>query len=111
MAKLIDCKNNSLTDEQIMSMLVGKTADGDWTLRTMIVGEAADNAINCNNNGMSFSEMWRNCIGIDPDTGKPALRIAPYPSFVNDGAAATGGLAVGDIYFNTTTERPHTRMA
>jgi len=39
-----------------------------------------------------------------------AVLYTAFDSYANDGAAATGGVPVGGLYYNSTTSFLHTRM-
>lgn len=42
---------------------------------------------------------------------KQFLKSLHHGNFVDDSAAATGGVPVGGCYFNTTNNKLHTRMS
>lgn len=112
MSDFINCDNNGLTDEQIMAALITKDDDGNFAFRTMFVDACSEDAIDCSNNSLPISQLSRKTIGLDPDCGKPAIRLANKKAaylngiqeFADDTAAGVGGLSAGDIYWNTTSE-------
>jgi hypothetical protein len=75
MSDFIDCNNNNISDEELLSALVTKTAAGNWALRTMEVTACAEDAISCDTTNMTPSEILRRVIGIN-ECGKPAIRLA-----------------------------------
>ncbi len=40
-----------------------------------------------------------------------AVLYSAFGSYANDGAAAAGGVLVGQLYWNTTNNKLHTRMS
>lgn len=118
MADLINCTIKGMTTEQIASALLTKNAAGEFGIRVVFIDADANDAIDCVNNRLPEEAQHQASIGLSAG-GKAALRLAlpkgtflnNVPSYANDAAAAAGGLAVGDHYFNTTTSRQHTRMA
>ncbi|MBA2648067.1 MAG: hypothetical protein H0U75_00450 [Legionella sp.] len=118
MSDFITCDNNQLTAEQIIAALLTKDANGENAIRVMFVDACATDAIDCENNQLTIEQGIKGTLGIS-DCGKVALRLAlPKGSFLNDidsyvddVAAAAGGLWIGDLYFNTTTGKAHARMA
>lgn len=108
MTDFLRCDLSHLTMEDLLPALLTKTANGEWAFRTMIVDGCADDAINCSNNAIDFDSAFKNCIGIDPGCGKPAIRLASNTfagirTFANDAAAAaaTPAVPVGGIYYKT----------
>lgn len=118
MADFITCDTSQLSDEQLFAALITKNSAGDWALRTTFVNACAEDAIDCNNSQIDFKTISRKVIGIDPVCGKPAIRLANTKAYLlqsvvnyaNDAAAATGGVPVGELYYNTTTSKLHVRM-
>lgn len=106
------CNTNHLTDEQLIQSLLTKDADGKWGIRVTFIDGCEEDAIDCNNGQLTISQALRNCIGINETCGKPALRIAnkqavylsSIEEYASNAAAVSGGLVVGQIYWNTTTE-------
>lgn len=117
MGSFIDCTNNNLTPEQIVAAMLTKNAEGEYGLRVVFIDACATDAVDCSNNSMTPEQGFKASIGLQ--CGKPALRIAlpkgtflnDISTYANDAAAAVGGLAVGDIYFNSTTSKLHARMS
>ena len=75
MANHISCVNKDLTPEQLIKALVTKDANGDFAIRTMYVTACAYDAIDCSNSQIPMFDVLKQCIGIHPTCGKPALRL------------------------------------
>lgn len=110
----LNCNTAHLSFEELISALITKTATGEWALRTTFVDACANEAVDCSNHVLSVDSMLKKLIGVDPNCGKIAIRLAnpglTYLPFVNDAAAITGGILVGQSYYNTTTNRITTRL-
>lgn len=110
MSDYISCDNNSLTDEQLLAAVLTKTEGGEIAIRTMFVDACSEDAIDCNNNAeVTLEKISRQVIGIDPNCGKPAVRLANsrmaaiqnLTEYTNDSAASSGGVPVGGLYYKT----------
>lgn len=119
MTSFIKCDNSQLTEKQLQQAILAKE-NNEFGIRVIILGNAANDAIDCSNNGLDEDSIFKNVIGIDSD-GKPAIRVAIKKraliqalgvlSFTNNTTAAAGGIVAGDIYFNTTTSKLVTRLS
>lgn len=73
--EFIDCKTANITPEQLIKALVTKDANGEFAIRTMYVTACANDAIDCSNSQLPAFDVLKQCIGIHPVCGKPALRL------------------------------------
>lgn len=113
----ISCVLKDLTPEALASAMLTKNTDGEIAIRVVFIDADATDGVEC---GIPLNKesAHKATIGLS-EGSKPALRLAlPKGSFLNniatyadDAAAAVGGLAVGDIYFNSTTSKLHSRMS
>lgn len=112
MADYITCSIKDMTPDQLSAALLTKNTQGEMAIRVVFVDGCALDAIDCSNNILTKEQTSALSIGIS-SCGKPALRLAlpkgtflnNIPSYANDTVAGNAGLEVGDIYFNTTTNK------
>lgn len=69
------CANSHLAPEDRLKSIFTKDADGNIAIRTIAVVGGAEDALSCDD-PRDFMSLLASSIGTDPETGKPALRLA-----------------------------------
>lgn len=113
----ISCSIKDLTPDALSAAMLTKNSDGEIAIRVVFIDADTIDGVEC---GVPLNKesAHKATIGLS-EGGKPALRLAlpkgtylnNIATYANDAAAAAGGLAVGDIYFNSTTSKLHARMS
>lgn len=71
----VTCINSHLAPEDRLKSIFTRDADGNIAIRTMAVEGGELDALSCDD-PRDFMSLLASAIGTDPETGKPALRLA-----------------------------------